>query len=142
MADKIIKTLIADKTDGTKYLSRNNTLIKAIYVSTVIESKIIDQALFDVQQTNQLRINYTTQELAQYINLPLGNAIYPILHKAVEHLLNCKVILHDATSRITEGFVIITYCCYDNGIFTLEINSHVLPYLINPAPPFTKGGSF
>lgn len=123
---------------GKRYLTRNNTLIMGSYISSVIESQIIDQALYDVQQSNHLRVQYSTEEIARYIGLPLGSAIYSTLHKAVDHLLDCKIVLHDVKNKKTEGFVIVTYCCYNKGILSLEINSHVLPYLINPKPPFTK----
>ena len=124
--------------EATRFLVRNNMLIMGAYVSTVTESQIIDQALYDVQQTNQLKVEYSTEEIAQHTNLSLSSSIYETLHKAVEHFLNCKIILHDAKQKKTEGFVLVTYCCYDKGILSLEINRHVLPYLINPAPPFTK----
>ena len=135
---KFVKKKPDDEAVETRYLIRNNTLIMGAYVGTVTESQIIGQALCDVQKTKQLRVAYTTEEIAKYTNLSLSSSIYSTLHTAVEHLLNCKIILHDAKEKKTEGFVIITYCSYEKGILSLEINSHVLPYLIDPKPPFTK----
>ena len=136
--DNSVKKIPDEEAGTLKYLIRGDTLILGTYICTIVESQIITQALYDVQRKGSLKITYTTQEIAQFASLKLSNSIYPLLHKAVDHLLNCKIILHDAKHKKTEGFVVVTYASYDNGLFSLDINGHVLPYLINPAPPFTK----
>lgn len=139
--DHIVRETIAGmitKDSKQKVLIRDNMLIQAVYTSSELETKILLQALYDAQKSQRLSFSYTAEEIAEYLDIPEGNTVYGILQKAVSRLLNNKIIIHDDKKHFTEGFVIVPYCRYNKGVFTIELNHHVMQYLTDLKTSYTS----
>ena len=120
-------------------LIRDNNFIRAIYTGTRIESKILLHAMYTAQRTHNLTTKYSTSEVVEAIGLAGCKDTSVILHQIVPRILRHIVIIRNdnGKTKSTEGFNIVSYCKYEDGIFTIELNKRVLPYLIDIDNPYT-----
>ena len=124
---------------GCELLKRDNALIRSIYTGSRIESKILLHAMYAVQKSKKLITTYTTEELVNSIEIAGCSETGTMLHRIVPRLLNHKVIIckDNGRAKSTEGFNVVSYCKYEDGFFTIELNKRILPYLIDIESPFT-----
>ena len=131
----------ADSSDRREVLIRDNDLIRAVYSGTVTDSKILLQAMYDYQHSRSREpvIKYTTEEIAKLIGVKGTEKIYSILHAAVSRLLDHKVIItcESGKRKTTAGFNLVTFAQYDGGLFTIELNHRLYPYLVDLTTPYT-----
>ena len=130
-------TDLITSSNGARILKRDNVLIKAVYNATALETKIFLRALYDAQQTNLFTFDYSTKEIAEIIGLPVNGHIYEALHSATKNMVSNTIYIWDGRKKSSEAFAIVPYCSYDGGVFSIQLNQRLTPYLIDIEPPYT-----
>ena len=121
-------------------LIRDNDLIRSIYTGSRIESKILHYAMYQLQKTREPVMSCTTKQLVEGLGLSVNSHdTGAMLHRLVPALLGHKIIIRreEGGRVITEGFTVVSYCRYDDGVFTIELNQRLLPYLVDISSPYT-----
>lgn len=130
-------TDLITSSNGARILKRDNVLIKAVYNATALETKIFLRALYDAQQTSRFEFNYSTKEIAEIIGNSVDEHIYAALHKATNNMVSNTIYIWDGRKKSSEAFAIVPYCSYDGGVFSIQLNQKLTPYLIDIDPPYT-----
>ena len=131
---------MSETNKNTEILIRDNVLIRSIFTGSLTETKILLLALYSVQRTGNLTLRFASKELVQKLHVSDDPALYPLLKKTAKRLLQKFVIVEKrgTKNRSTfEGFALVPYCSYIDGVFTIEISKHALQFLTDLKTPYT-----
>jgi len=118
-------------------LIRDNDLIRAVSAGSLLENKILYQAMFDFQKSGRAIANYPTQRLVELTGIRGTEKTYSMFKKVVPKLLAHKIIIIHEGEKSVAGFNVVTFAQYKDGIFTIELNQRLLPYLVDISSPYT-----
>lgn len=123
-------------------LKLSNRFIRAKYNATMLDNKIIAISLTRIQKNlngnKDLEVEYTPSEISKLTGIKNTSGIYKRLKSCADRLQGVRYIVEDQKHNTFESIVIVPYCRYENGKFTVRFDKAVRKHIYQIAEGFTR----
>lgn len=117
-----------------------NDMIKGTSKLTLTEAKLLRLLIMQVKPTDEdfSPFNVTVSEFSQLLNIDKSN-IYREMDRISGHLLSEVIYIGDGNPKHKwKKFQWLSYCAYENGVLTIELNKHLKPYILGLKKWYTQ----
>ena len=124
-------------------LQRDNVLIESSFHASLLETKIMALALSKLQlrgvgSDGRFIVKFSVTELRDFIGASDNTYFYKKLDGAAKGLLQNYFVIRDPQTNSFVASVIVTTAGYSNGIFAVEFNRSIRPYIFQLKGNYTK----
>lgn len=145
--DNIIKSKVNTGGDDYSYdgehdvvLKRSNVLIESRYHASLLETKIMALGLSKLQLrgAGSEAVSFSVTELRDFVGARDNSYFYGKLKNAAKGLVQNYFIIEDPKTNSFLASSIVINAAYSNGVFAMEFNKSVRPFIFQLKNNYTK----